>query len=223
MVYEKLVVIIRRGHEKCTCGLAVVLYMGGRLTSSSHQIVPGDPWWLNLDSSLIIINCANVSFTMSELKSVNKNLTPTQARVVKAKVEADIAGKTITEVAPAVFPDAKTTESARSSMHQVLQNITVQEAIQTALAEAGLTVDKLAGVVVDAMDATKTVIIRDKATTPEEADNSAFADEVPDHGIRLKAAGMAAQWMGIGKGAEGGAVNFNFINVSKADKGEYGV
>lgn len=162
---------------------------------------------------------------MSESKSIEqKPLTPTQARVVKAKVEADIAGKTITEVAPTVFPDAKTPESARVMMSQTLQNLTVQEAIQNALAEAGLTVDKLAGVVVDAMDATKTVIIRDKAATAEESDNSAFADEVPDHGIRLKAAGMAAQWMGIGKVGEGGsAVNFNFINISKADKSEYGV
>lgn len=160
---------------------------------------------------------------MSESKSVDKNLTPTQARVVKAKTEADIAGKTITEVAPTVFPDA-TPESARVMMSRELQNVTVQEAIQNALADAGLTVDKLAGVVVDAMDATKTVIIRDKATSQEESDASAFADEVPDHGIRLKAAGMAAQWMGIGKGADGGApVNFNFINIATADKSEYGV
>lgn len=161
---------------------------------------------------------------MSESKSIDRpKLTATQARVVKAKVEASIEGKTITEVAPSVFPDAKTPASARVSMHNVLQNVTVQEAIQQALSDAGLTTDKLADVVVDAMNATKTVIIRDKAATAEESDNSAFADEVADHGIRLKAAGMAAQWMGIGKGAEGGTTNFNFINVSKADKGDYGV
>jgi hypothetical protein len=98
-------------------------------------------------------------------------------------------------------------------VHQNLQNITVQQALQEALAKYDLTTDRLANVVDEAMSATKTVIIG--------KDEQAFADEVPDHGIRLKAAGMAANWMGIGKGQEGGTTNFNFVNVSKTDQNDY--
>jgi hypothetical protein len=149
---------------------------------------------------------------MSDKSLKKPKLTVTQAKVVKAKIKAELTDTPIGKLAQEVFPNA-TPESARVMVHQNLQNITVQQALQEALAKYDLTTDRLANVVDEAMSATKTVIIG--------KDEQAFADEVPDHGIRLKAAGMAANWMGIGKGQEGGTTNFNFVNVSKTDQNDY--
>jgi len=44
--------------------------------------------------------------------------------------------------------------------------------------------------------------------------------ELPDHAIRLKAAGMAFDLMGVGRGAEGG-VTFNFVNVVNQQAKQY--
>ena len=141
-------------------------------------------------------------------------LTVTQAKIVKAKIKAELNDLPLLAVAQDVYPNA-TPNSARVMVARQLQNVTIQQALEQALAEYDLTANRLVGVVDEAMSATKTVIIG--------KDEQAFADEVPDHGIRLKAAGMAANWMGIGRGIEGNGVNVNFINVSKGDQGEYGL
>jgi len=118
------------------------------------------------------------------------SLTPTQAKVVKAKVEAELADISQREIAKKVFPN-QTPGAASVSMSRELNKANVQEALQVALAKYNLTPDRIMGVVDDAMGATKTVIIG--------SGDDAMADEVTDHSIRLKAAGMAAQFMGIGK------------------------
>jgi len=138
-------------------------------------------------------------------------LTPTQAKVVKAKVEAELADIPQRVIARQVFPN-QTPDAASVSMSRELKKANVQEALQEALAKHNLTPDRIMGVVDDAMDASKTVILGNG----EEA----FADVVPDHSIRLKAAGMAAGFMGLNK-QEGGGNTFNFISVQKQDKDQY--
>jgi hypothetical protein len=139
-------------------------------------------------------------------------LTPTQAKVVKAKIKAELQDLPISAVASEVYPNAKP-ESARVMVHQNLQNITVQQALEEAMARYGLTADTLAASVGSAMGAYKTIAV----------EGDLIETEVPDHGIRLKAAGMAANWMGVGRNADGGTTNVNFINVAKNDTSEFGI
>lgn len=149
-------------------------------------------------------------------------LSITERKVVKAKIKAELTGVSQAQVAREVFPN-QTPGSAAVYMSTELRKPNVQQALELALAEYDLTPNRLAGVVHEAMSATKTVIVRDNsAKSPEESANSAFADEIPDHSIRLKAASMAAQWMGIGK-QDGGTTNINFIGVSKDDAESYAV
>lgn len=137
-------------------------------------------------------------------------LTPTQAKVVKAKVEAELADIPQAVAAQQVFPH-QTPNAASVSMSRELKKANVQEALQSALEKHNLTPDRIMGVVDDAMGAEKTVIVG------KDED----ADVQPDHSIRLKAAGMAAQFMGINK--QEGTTNFNFINVAKTDKDTFGL
>lgn len=140
-------------------------------------------------------------------------LSPTQAKVVKAKVEAELADLPQAVAARKVFPN-QTPAAASVSMSRELKKANVQEALQSALEKYDLTPDRIIGVVNDAMDASKTVILGNG----EES----FADQVPDHPVRLKAAGMAAQFMGIGKNGDGGAsIHFHQHVAEQRDK--YGI
>lgn len=140
-------------------------------------------------------------------------LTPKQAKIVKAKVEATVADIPQREWAPSLYPDANP-KSAEVLVSRELNKVNVQEALQLALAKKGLTVDKLAGVVVDAMGAEKTVIIGNG--------EQAMADAIPDHSIRLKAAGMAAGFMGLNKNAEGGT-SYHFHQHVADQREKYGI
>lgn len=145
-------------------------------------------------------------------KSGKPKLTPTQAKVVRAKIKAELTDTPISKIALEVFPN-QTPEAARVSMHEVLRKPTVQEALENAMAKYGLTTDTLAASVGSAMGAYKTV----------QVEGDLIETEVADHSIRLKAAGMAANWMGVGKNNDGSSTNINFINVSKSDKDEFGI
>lgn len=72
---------------------------------------------------------------------------------------------------------------------QVLNKPNVKEAMQDALAQAGVTIQGIARVVADGMKAEKVFIIGDG--------ESAMADVQPDHNIRLRAGGMAAKFLGL--------------------------
>ena len=141
-----------------------------------------------------------------------KKLTPTQAKVVKAKIKAELNDIPISTIATEVYPN-QTPESARVSMHRELQKATVQESLEQAMAKFGLTTDTLAATVGGALGAHKTL----------QVEGDLIETEVPDHGIRLKAAGMAAQWMGVGKGEQGSTTNQLFINVAKNDTDAFGI
>lgn len=136
-------------------------------------------------------------------------LTPTQAKLVKAKIKAEITNKSQNEVAQTVYPNA-TPASAGVMMSRELKKVNVQEALQIAMFNAGLTAEALANVVGDGMKANRVV----------QVEGDFYETEVPDHGIRLKAAGMAANWMGVGKDTDG-ATNINFINIAASQKDNY--
>jgi aminopeptidase N len=136
-------------------------------------------------------------------------LTPTQAKVVRAKIKAELNDIPQRVTSREVWPNASP-EAASVMMSRELKKDNVQEALQIALAKYGLTPDTIAASVGSAMGAYKTVAV----------EGNLVETEVPDHSIRLKAAGMAAQWMGVGKVEGNGQTNnsiiFN-INPKKAD------
>lgn len=138
-------------------------------------------------------------------------LTPTQAKVVKAKIKAELNDIPQSVVATEVYVNA-TPASASVMMSRELKKVNVQEALQIALAKYGLTPDTLVAGVASAAGAYKVVAV----------EGDLIETEVPDHGIRLKAFGMAANWMGVSKNTEG-TTNYNFINVAGDDSGNYNV
>lgn len=149
---------------------------------------------------------------MGDVKSIKKTkLTPTQAKVVKAKIKAELTDTPQALVAQEVFPNA-TPASAGTMMSRELKKVNVQEALEIALADHDLTPDRLAGVVDKAIDANRVVQI----------EGDFYETEVADHSIRLKAASMAANWMGVGK-SEAGITNNLFIGASRSDQNDYGI
>lgn len=147
-----------------------------------------------------------------------RKLTTKQLKFVKAKAE----GKTGVEAAQIAY-GVLDYNTANVMAVENLQKPTIQQALEAEFEKQGITLNAIVKPIKDGLTASKTVIIRDKGATGEDADNSAFADEVPDHAIRLKASGMAAQLIGIGKNTGEGNTNFNFINVSRGDKSDYGL
>lgn len=141
-----------------------------------------------------------------------KKLTPLQAKVVKAKIEGDRAGRKQAEVAHELWPHQKP-RAAEASMSRVLSTVNVNDVMQKALSKAGLTADSLVDVMKDAMGATKPLEMRywiedEQAELDAETDGIEVNDNstvktkvrhVPDHSIRMGAARTVAQWMGIGK------------------------
>lgn len=137
--------------------------------------------------------------------AAEQRLSIKEAKLVKAVTE----GKNQTEAGLAADSD-RTPESARVWANQALQKTTVQEAIQAELAKQGITLEKIVKPIADALEANKIV------TSPTEPDSV-----VPDHSIRLKATGMAAQFMGIGKTADTPTIHFHQHVAEQREK--YGI
>lgn len=144
--------------------------------------------------------------------SQRKPLTPKQTKIVKRKVQAVINDEPQRKWSRDIYPNAEP-RSAETLVSRELKKVEVKEALESALAKHGISVDSVVEVVADGMKATKTVILGNK----EEA----FADVVTDHSIRLKAAGMAANFMVMGK--QEGQINFNFNNYAKEQRDKYGI
>lgn len=142
--------------------------------------------------------------------AVKAKLTPTQAKVVKAKIKAEMNDLPLLAVANEVFPNAKP-DSARVMVQQHLQNITVQQSLEAAFKKLGLTAETLAATVGGGLGAYKTVAV----------EGDLIETEVPDHGTRLKAAGMAANWMGIGKNTNDAPGGIHFHNHTGEKKEGY--
>lgn len=135
------------------------------------------------------------------MPEVKKKLSPTQAKVVKAKVIGEIKDIAQGKMAQKVYPHM-TPNAAAVQMSRELKKPNVQEALEIALAQHGLTADTLASTVSDAMLATKV----------SQKDGDLYETDIPDHGVRVRAATLAGQWMGIGKQEGGSGGNtFNFF------------
>lgn len=136
-------------------------------------------------------------------------LTVKQAKFVKGVVE----GKPKYKAAMDAY-NVKNADTAGQIANENLKKTSVQQALHIALEKHGLTPDSVVTVVADGMKAEKVVIIG--------KDEDAFADVTPDHSVRLKAAGMAATFMGIDK-ANTPTVNINFNQAAQRDSDEFGL
>jgi hypothetical protein len=101
-----------------------------------------------------------------------------------------------------------------------LKKPNVQEALQIALAEHGLTPDTVIKPIADALQANQ-VVEGAVATKDGKVYKTLVETDAADHSIRLKAAGMAAQFMGIGKSTEAPSVHFH--NHVEEQRGKYGI
>lgn len=144
------------------------------------------------------------------LQSNKPKLSPTQAKVVKAKIKAELTDIPQGIVAQEVFPNA-TPASAGVLMSRELKKVNVSEALELAFHELKLTPMTLAATVANGIGAHKFA----------QVEGDFIETEVPDHGIRLKAAGMAAQWMGIGKGEAMGSPSIHFHQHTADKKAQY--
>lgn len=133
-------------------------------------------------------------------------LTIKEAKLVKATIE----GKNQTEAGLAADPNRKP-ETARVWANETLQKPTVQEAIQIAMAQQGITPEKIVKPIAEGLEAEKVHIVGNG--------DQAMAEVVPDHGTRIKSAQIAAQWMGMSS-KEGGTTN-NFIQIINGQRNQY--
>lgn len=139
--------------------------------------------------------------TKKKAKNSSNKLTIKEAKLVKGIVE----GKTKRQAAIEAY-NTKSPETASVVASNVLKKVNVQEALQEALEKAGLTPSKVVDVVKEGMEAQRLVIVGNG----EEA----MADLQPDHSIRLKAAGMAANFMGLGKNNEPQGNSYHFTQIN---------
>jgi hypothetical protein len=144
---------------------------------------------------------------------MDKHTAPKPLRPkTKKLIEGIVAGKSHRRAALdagfGVTPESASTLAARE-----LSKVDVQEALQMALQEFGVTPRAVIQVVSDGMSAERTVILGNG--------DDAFADQVPDHSIRLKAAGLASKLMGIGQQATGSGPQFTVVINSTRDR--YGI
>lgn len=136
-------------------------------------------------------------------------ITVKQTKFVKALVEGKSKRQAALEAYDTTDP-AVASQIAKDNMKKPA----VQQALAVALEKHGLTPDSIVGVVADGMKAEKVVIIG--------KDEDAFADVQPDHNVRLKAAGMAANFMGIGKETTP-TVNISFNQIAQEQREKYGL
>lgn len=133
-------------------------------------------------------------------------LTVKQAKFVKAKTE----GMTNDAAYVSAGYKASTDNVARVEGSKLLRKPNVQEALQMALVKYGLTPDTLAAGVASAAGAYKTIAV----------EGDLIETEVPDHSVRLKAFGMAAQFMGVSKG-DATPMSVHFHQHTADKKAEY--
>lgn len=134
-----------------------------------------------------------------------KPLTIKQAKFVKAKLE----GKSGTQAALEAYDT--TPKVARTIAAENMAKPNIREILQAEFAKQGITLEAIVKPIADGLKADKVVIVG--------KDEDAFADLQPDHSIRLKASGMAAQFMGIGKNQT--EVNVNFIAHAQEQRDIY--
>lgn len=143
------------------------------------------------------------------MASKKRELTVREQKLIKAKVE----GKSLKD-AYLVAGYAPSTDNAMAvNANKVLKKPNVQEALQAAFEEHGISVSKVIKPIADGLQAEKVHIVGNG--------DQAMAEVVPDHSIRLKASSMALGLM-VPK-SEGTTVNINFNKVVEDDRTAFGI
>lgn len=140
------------------------------------------------------------------MTSKKRELTVKEQRLIKGIVE----GKPKYKAAEAAGYSPK---SAAVIATETLKKPNVQEALQAAFEEHGITVSKVIKPIADGLQAEKVHIVGNG--------DAAMAEVVPDHSIRLKASSMALGLM-VPK-SEGTTVNINFNKVVEDDRTAFGI
>lgn len=110
--------------------------------------------------------------------------------------------------------DVEKPTTAATIASQTLRKVNVQEALAEAFAKHGITIDAATKPIADGLKATKL----DIETGDGEIKGVLSA---PDHSIRLKAASLAFNLMGVTRGE--GSGNVTFISVVNDHSKKYGI
>ncbi len=128
-------------------------------------------------------------------------------------VQGVVAGKTKRQAAKdAGYGGSPETLSVRAS--SVLKKRNVQDYYAELMAKHEITVERALKPISKALDAKKTVVTGD-------GDNASY-NEVDDLDMQLKGSDRALKLLGV-SAPENTTTNYNFINVAKGDKVEFGV
>lgn len=129
---------------------------------------------------------------------IRRPLKPRDIKFIQAKVKKpDIPDYQAAMIATG----ADNMNLASTQANRMLKNVTLREALDEALYRAGLSMDNVAEVIVEATKATKTVQVGKKLVVTD----------VPDHSVRLNAIKAVGTMLADRSDAGGsGTVNFNF-------------
>jgi phage terminase small subunit len=128
-------------------------------------------------------------------------------------VQGVVAGKTKRQAAKdAGYGGSPETLSVRAS--SVIKKSNVQDYYAELMAKHEITVERALKPISKALDAKKTVVTGD-------GDNASY-NEVDDLDMQLKGSDRALKLLGV-SAPENTTTNYNFINVAKGDKVEFGV
>lgn len=137
-------------------------------------------------------------------------VSPKEAKLVQGV----IAGKTKRQAAIDAGYTNSTPEAISSSASQTLKKLNVQDYYAELMAKHEITVERALKPISKALDAKKTVVTGD-------GDNASY-NEVDDLDMQLKGSDRALKLLGV-SAPENPITNYNFINVAKGDKVEFGV
>ena len=129
-------------------------------------------------------------------------LTTKQRKYVKAKMQ----GKTGTQAAVEAYGVDEKTASVISS--QNLSKLSIQEALEAEYEKQGISIGALVQPITDGLKAEKVV---------------GEGNTVPDHSIRIAAAKLGGQWLGIGKQQEATPLSVHFHNHQAKENEQYGL
>lgn len=128
-------------------------------------------------------------------------------------VQGVVAGKTKRQAAKdAGYGGSPETLSVRAS--SVIKKSNVQDYYAELMAKNEITVERALKPISKALDAKKTVVTGD-------GDNASY-NEVDDLDMQIKGSDRALKLLGV-SAPENTTTNYNFINVAKGDKVEFGV
>lgn len=128
-------------------------------------------------------------------------------------VQGVVAGKTKRQAAKdAGYGGSPETLSVRAS--SVIKKSNVQDYYAELMAKNEITVERALKPISKALDAKKTVVTGD-------GDNASY-NEVDDLDMQIKGSDRALKLLGV-SAPENPITNYNFINVAKGDKVEFGV